>query len=316
MLINEEKSGTIAAMAVVSLLLLSLGMIMCPDTSSAEEESVVEALDPVEILVDGERKEVDAFKQNGIIYALTVETESEEELGVYGIVSGELPLPGVAMVLCNVAIDEGRTCPVTSLLSTFAGNCDGLVALCLADTVVHLEDGCLDGRDFGTIIVSDEVEDLSQLKTQTGYGGDFARSEDVSSTFNVTFREGDISYPGYRDQGDGEQTIVQGITQALVPCEDMFEYPYFGFTEWTVEGHDLSFSDADSLTWVGGELYVNGIASSAAPADMTLIAQWEEDNMYEDYAEWCMWATVGIIVLLAVIGFAMMGYRFMMRRKA
>ncbi len=324
MFVQNKNMEKLAVIAVMAVLLFGGCSVLCSDLSLAgvaeetETEATVEQIDPVKINVDGEEVEVDAFKYQGVIYAVTSDRESEEEAGVYGI---DTEFTGsVYIVVCSFSFgedDDEVTYAVTNVLSEFSKSTVNH-PLILADTILDFGKNCFTNITSGTIYVSDDVED--EVLADVGYSGVKKIGDASVPSVKFSFDKGDITYPQsqYQDQAMDDQEIFQGITTQFSECS--FENPYYDFDGW-LKGEDVVAGDCSSVTYYGGFIYIDGVQYEAAK-DMAFTATWVESDYDEDHKNFgdypltYMYITSAIIILLFIIGFAMLGYRMHTARKA
>ena len=283
-------------MAIIALIAFSSCAVFFTDFSSAEEE---EAVTEVKI-GDGS-----GFKVGNVLYTVTNDTEYEEEAGIIGVV--DTALPAVAVTSFVFGEDE-IAYTVTSVVADFKNNCAEKtgIKLYLPDSVASLEAGCFEGISFAnTIYVAEGCEGID------GTGAAAAPAVCPGTVkFTISFDKGDITYSQFKDQSMDDQEIPDGMTVAIAECE--FENPYYALTEWT-DASDNAYGDCASLTVVDSKLYVDGVETDIAIADMALTANWEAEGT--DYPEYYHWITVGIIVVLAIIGLSSFAYRTIMARR-
>lgn len=282
-------------MAIIALLAFSSCIAVFADSSSAEEE---EAVAEVEI-GDGS-----GFKVGNVLYVVTNDTEYEEEAGIIGVVNSSLPAVAVTSFVFG---EEEITYSVTSVVAEFKDHCEAAgVKLFLPESVTSLEEGCFSGITFANpVYVSEDCE---------GIDGTGAATAPVvcpdTAAFTISFDKGNVTYSQYQDQSMDDQDVPDGMTVAIAECE--FENPYYAMAEWTDAG-DNAYGDGASLTVVDGDLYVDGNKTDIAVGDMALTANWEAEGT--DYPEYYHWITLGIIIVLAVIGITSLVYRNIMARR-
>lgn len=356
MFVQKIEMEKLAAIAVLAVLLLSGCFVLFSDMSSAEdeEEPSVEQTDSVTIVVDGENKEVDAFTYQGVIYAVTSDRESEEEAGVYGVVD-EAQFD-VYIVVCSFSYgedDDEVNYSVTNVLSEFSSVTTGKPII-LADTILDYGEGCFSGLpdSHGVLIVgdgvapedednwSDEEKEAQQAYdeclTKMGYEN-YKKIGDITPTekFTVTFFKGKVTYPEskYKNQDTDEgsdmymspQTFVAGITTQINECS--YENPYYDFDGWkdeteTTVDPEVVAGDSASVTIYGGKIYIDAAVAYDDVSDKKFAAAWveadydEDKKNFGDYPLSYMYITSAIIIILFIVGFAMLGYRTYMARKA
>ncbi len=330
MFVQNKNMEKLAVIAVMAVLLLGGCSVLCSDFSlagtgeaEAETEATVEQIDPVKINVDGEEVEVDAFKYQGIIYAVTSDRESEEEAGVYGI---DPEFTGSAyIVVCAFAFgeeDEEITYTVTNVLSEFNNIPQLTRHLILADTIVDFGDDCfkkMSTYSTDTLYVSNDVDD--NTIAATGYPNIKRIGEVNVLTVKFSYDKGDITYPQdkYKSQTMDDQEIFADITTQFSECS--FENPYYEFNGW-LRGDNVVAGDRASITYYGGSIYIDGVKYDSAVDNMAFTATWVESDYDEDHKNFgdypltYMYITSAIVILLFIIGFAMLGYRMYTARKA
>ncbi len=299
-------------MAIVALLVLVACSAIFADYSSAEEEE--EAAVTECTLKDGSS----GFQVGNVLYIVTDETEYEEKVAVAGIASGET----VGVAVASFAFgeeDEEVTYTVTGVSAVFKDNCDSSVALYLPDFVAEddngeillafsLASGCFTGITLtNTVYVNDSttgIDDCGSDKVE--------KIADAAAVLTIDFNKGEVKYPQdkFQNQDMDDQEIPAGITVAISGCE--FENPYYSMTAWT-DASENEYGDGASLTIVGTALYVDGVEAETNPGTLSLTANWEADGT--DYPETYHWITLGIIIVLAIIGIFNLVYRNIMARK-
>ncbi|MCQ2085631.1 MAG: hypothetical protein MJZ21_05765 [archaeon] len=334
MFVYKDRKNKFTALVIVAVLVFGgLVMLFGGDTSSAEDD-VPEVSEYGTVTVGGE--ETDAYEYLGIIYAVINDAEAEEEVGVYGI-SDSTAVAGkyVCVNSLTVGEDDDEVCySVTTFLTEFASNAAGVTGsnLITAISIENYEKDCFKGLSLSGIIVSDAVTD--EMMSEAGLGSADYTVFDAESTpadYTLNVSAGDINSNVVANYNDGEDSaeipVYSGIT-TVIECP--FENPGFDIDGY-LDGSDNEVPEGAQAFVIGGALYLDGTAY-AGSADV--VSQWSENEDYlaefeitiklpftegvtftGTYEMWMMYATVGIIVLLAVIGLSMMGYRIAMARK-
>lgn len=318
MFVHNKEMEKMTVLIVMAVILFSSCMVLFSDSSLAEDdEATIEQIDPVKITVDGEEKTVDAFSYLGVIYAVTSDRESEEEVGVYGV--DDKYTGSVYIVVCAFGYgeeDDAISYTVTNVLSEFA-NSTVSKPLVMADTVLDFGKDCFKNITSGTIYVSNDVDD--EVIANVGYP-DVKKIEEVTTSVTFSFEKGAVTYPQdkYKNQTMDDQEIFQGITTQISECS--FENPYYDFDGW-LKGEDVVAGDCASITYYDGNIYVDGREYMAAD-NMTFTATWVESDYDEDHKNFgdypltYMYITSAIVIILFIVGFAMLGYRMYTARKA
>lgn len=334
MFVRKEIKEKMAVIAVLAVLLLSGCLAIYSDSSFAEGEEgpSVEEYGPVELTIDGKTEEHDAFVYQGVVYAVTSDRESEEEAGVYGLVSDF----DIYIVVCSFSFgedDDEINYSVTNVLPEFS-NVKTAEPIILADTITDYGKDCFKGlADSGyryTLYVGDDVSE----ETISGVGYDSVRKIGESAateSMTITFAKGKVTYPEskYRNQDSDEgsdmymapQEFVAGITTQISECS--YENPYYDFDGWKdSDDGDPVAGDTASVTVYGGKVYIDADKVYDNTDPHSYIATWVESDYDEDRSHFgdyplsWMYITSAIIIILFIVGFAMLGYRTYMARKA
>ena len=316
MITETVKERRNAAFVLIAMLFACSLLAVSVPVSEAADDSPEKLDGQKTFFLDGAEMTADAFSFRGMIYVVTDDTQSNETLGLYGVVTGQ------AEYICNVWIEaDGILYEVTSVVTAkdVTDNfTTGGKELYLADSITHLEDGCFAHLDaVNDIFVSEGCTGTST----TGYADVFEVSLSDSVTFD--FAKGNITYPQdeYQNQSMDSFTVYEGLVSALPACS--FDYPWYELSAWK-QGDNAEFaSDSASILFCSGKVYVDGVDSglSVTSGDsVSLTAQWQEigfnGNRYGDYPIIYMWITCVIIVALFVAGIALVVYRANQRRNA
>ncbi len=331
---TARKKAYVTAI-ILALVLASFLLVLTSPVADAEEDAPLKLDGQKTFYLEGKEVTADAYAYCGIIYVITNETESEEEMAVYGV---DPAFTGAYISLNTVTVEEVAYA-ITGVVTAkdVTDNYSSVAAakpLILCDSMFHFEKDCFKNLPPGlTLIAAAPSEEMSEeeaaaytesLKAaNTGYGSDITAVDDSMPCVTFTFAKGEISYPQdkYQNQEMESFSAYAGITMALPECG--FEYPWYELGAW-VQGESEEFAgDCASITFLDGKIYVDGAdsgVSATAGSSLALTASWAESdvdgNKFGDYPLYYMWITSAIVIILFVIGIGLVVYRIVQRRNA
>ena len=316
MSVTDYKKCTALLLGIL-MLFSAMAVLFSADLTSAEEEE--------EDTVEEYDGDLDAdFVYKGVVYKITSDEETEEEVAVVAladITASEQEITVVTAFSYGEDDDE-VTYTVTGILENAFKDVSTMKSLLLPTTLTSIGKdaftNCVitnglvipalydDESNKVTVPASEEEMDAEEYfadyETYKAFFIDDSTAVDLMFYINV-YSAAELHSTNIEDFEDGiyTQTVYADVLNKLADCE--FERDYFSCAGWSfVKGDPVS---EDDVALGDGD----GITIDDLDGHTDLYAAWEEDSPYEDYPEWMMWTTVGIIIVLAVIGLAMMAYR-------
>jgi len=326
---NEKLKITVVLIAAV---MAFGGCMSISMADSANAESEAPEVEEITVKMDGE--DVVAYDYLGIIYTVTSDAEGAQEVGVYGTSSGST-VSGHYVCVNSLTIgedDDEVTYSVTSVLPGFKDHAAGVTGsnLVLAASITSYEEGCFSGLGLTGIVVGD-VSDEMMSKAGLSSGDYTVLDDSLAADYTMNVSAGDVNGNVIANYNGGESSAeLRFYSKITLAAACPFENPGYDFAGFT-DSDDNEIGDGAQAFVIGTTLYLDGEAYEGASS---VTAEWEENKdflaEYEieialpflsictitgTYEMWMMYATVFIILLLAVIGLSMFGYRTMMARK-